>query len=237
MKAFWGEVVGTLIMVFVGLATVANAVIVGTYTELWQVAAQWGLGLIVAIGIFGPVSGAHFNPAISLAFAATTDFPWKKVPAYIVAQCLGAFLGALAVYLYFSGEIANFEQVTGITRGSEAGIRSAMVFGEYFPNPAALEGNSELTSVGVWEAFLAEAGGTSILAAVIFLIIRIKQLPSWSIPVIIGTTLSILIYNFAPTSMAGFNPARDFMPRLLSSFLGWGRSVFSHNGLGWLTVF
>ncbi len=235
MKAFWGEVIGTFIMVFVGLATVVNAAIIGAYSGLWQVAMLWGMGLIAAITICGPISGAHFNPAITLAFASTTDFSWRKVPSYLLAQCLGALIGAALVYGVFSGVIQAYEASHGIVRGTEASIRTAMVFGEFYPNPAA--DNPDLENVGMVTAFLGEAVGTMILAFVIFCIIQLKELPGWMIPVLIGITLTVIISLFAPICMAGFNPARDFIPRALSYFLGWGDVVFTANGAGYLIVY
>ena len=221
-------------MVFVGLATVANAVIIEAYSGLWQVAMLWGMGLMVAITICGPLSGAHFNPAITLAFASTTDFSWRKVPSYFTAQALGALLGAAAVYGVHSDSIAAYELAHGIERGSAESIRTAMVFGEYFPNPAAA-GNVSLDQVSHSTAFLAEGIGTAILAFVIFTLIRTKDLPGWLIPLLIGVTLTFLISLFAPLSMAGFNPFRDLLPRTLSAGLGWGDVVFTHNGWGYLT--
>jgi len=235
-KDFWGEIIGSFIMVFVGLATVVNAAIIGSYCGLLQVAVLWGLGLVIAITISGPMSGAHLNPAITLAFARYTDFSWKDVPRYIIAQCLGSLIAAIFVYLLYAGTLSAFETTLNIERGSPESIRSAMVFGEYFPNPAMLE-VSPLASTSLLSAFLAEALGTGILAYVIFTIIRLKDLPKWLIPILIGVPLTILISLFAPISMAGFNPARDFMPRLLSCFLGWGATPLTANGIGWLVVY
>ena len=237
MKAYGAEILGTFIMVFVGLATVADAVILGNQTSLASVASFWGVGLIAAILICGPISGAHFNPAITLAFAATTDFSWRKVVPYWVAQGIGSLLGAAGVYLCYRAPIAAFELSRGIERGSAESIRSAMGFGEFYPNPAALEQDPGLAQVGTGSAFLAELGGTAILAFVIFMVIRFKGGFRQLIPFIIGLTLAAIIYLFAPVSMAGFNPVRDFVPRLLSAFLGWGAVVFTVNGWGWFTVY
>ena len=236
MKDFLGELIGSFIMVFVGLATVVNAALIGSFSGLLQVAVLWGLGLVIAITISGPMSGAHLNPAITLAFARVTDFSWKKVPRYIIAQCLGSLIAAILVYILYSEAIYSYESLLDIERGSFESVRSAMVFGEYYPNPAMVE-DSPLSSISILSAFLAEAIGTGILAYVIFTIIKLQDLPKWLIPILIGVTLTILISLFAPLSMAGFNPARDFMPRLLSVFLGWGTVPFMANGIGWLVVY
>lgn len=235
MKGFMGEFLGTFIMVFIGLATVVNAAVIEVYTGLFQVAALWGLGLTVAIMITRSMSGAHLNPAVTVAFASCQGFSWKLVPGYIIAQCLGAFLAAAVVYLLFNNAITSYEIGHQMTRGDAETVRSAMVFGEYYPNPAA--DHVSLGRIGMREAALAEGLGTGFLTFIIFSLIRIKDLPSWLIPLLIGMTLTVLISLLAPLSMAGFNPARDFMPRLFSSFVGWERLPFTHNGMGWLVVY
>lgn len=237
MKALFGEGLGTFILVMVGLATVVNADILGALGGLYQVAILWGGGVTIAIFTSRGLSGAHLNPAITIAFASTTDFQWSKVPGYILAQCIGAFLGAALVYMVYGNAIAEFEEARGIVRGTPESIRSAMVFGEFFPNPAILENTPELADTKWGTAFWSELLGTALLAFVIFSIIRIKQLPGWSIPILIGVALAVLIYIFAPFSMAGFNPARDLMPRAFSSLAGWGSTPFSATGHGWITVY
>ena len=235
MKAFSGEIIGTFILVFVGLSAVVNAAIIEVYSGLFQVAMLWGFGLMIAIFVSAPMSGAHLNPAITLAFAFTTDFRWKSVMPYIVAQSLGALLASCVVYLLYGDAITSYEAHHGILRGSEESVRSAMVFGEFFPNPASC--SIALGQVDCRSAFFAEAFGTAFLAFVIFTLIKLKELPNWVVPIFIGLTLTVLISLLAPISMAGFNPARDFIPRLFSNFAGWGTIPFSANGSGWLNVY
>jgi len=209
----------------------------GVYSGLWQVAMLWGMGLMVAITICGPISGAHFNPAVTLAFATTTTFPWRRVGGYILAQCLGALVGAALVYLLYGASITAYEAEHGLLRGTSESVRTAMVFGEYFPNPAAVAEIPALGSTTQSMAFGAELVGTALLAFAIFCLIRLENLPGWLIPILIGVTLTVLISLFAPLSMAGFNPARDLIPRVLSYFLGWREVVFQANGMGYLTVY
>lgn len=237
---FTAEVLGTFVLVLFGCGSVATAVALGAPVGLFQVAIVWGLGLSLAITLTGPHSGAHLNPAITIAFAVWTDFPRNRVPGYLGAQFLGAFLAAIAVYLLFGPAIAVFESTHDIVRGAKGSEASAMIFGEFFPNPGGVSWTEETRpSVGPPQAMLAEFLGTALLALGIFALtaegnpFRSGRLT----PLAIGLLLTVLICLFAPLSQAGFNPARDFAPRLFSAFAGWGGYAFSANGMGWLVVY
>ena len=115
-----------------------------------------------------------------------------------------------------------------------------MVFGEYYPNPLGRplsEGNPDRMSQG--RAFLAEVTGTAILLLVIFCATDAKNAhrPQILTAATIGLTVTMLISLLGPLTMACFNPARDFGPRLFSSLAGWGSVPFTANGYGWLTVY
>lgn len=222
---FLGEVLGTFLLVFFGCGAVANAVVFEAYSGLFQIAAIWGIGLTIAITITGPMSGAHLNPAISIALTVIERFPKRLLPLYLGGQFLGAFLAAVLLFVLFGPGITAFESANGITRGTPGSQASAKIFGEFHP-----------LTTPVRTAFLAELLGTTLLAFVIFALTdkrRTLPLPSWLIPPAIGATLTLLISLFAPLSMAGFNPARDFAPRLFSMFAGWGEIALSTNGPSW----
>jgi len=235
-----GEIIGTFLLVFFGCGSVATAVAVGAPVGLFQIAIIWGMGLASAIYLTGKLSGAHFNPAITIAFAFFTDFPAKRVPGYIMAQLIGAFLAAVAVYTLFGGAIEAYEAENEIRRGKLASVATAKIFGEYFPNWGD-SGFAERAqdSAFHFRACFAELLGTALLALAIFGFIAKgnRTIPDSLIPAAIGMTLTVLICIFAPISQAGFNPARDFAPRLFSFFAGWGKISFSANGIGWLTVY
>ena len=235
-----GEVIGTFLLVFFGCGSVATAVAIDAPVGLFQIGIIWGLGLASAIYLTGKLSGAHFNPAITIAFAVFTDFPAKRVPGYIAAQMIGAFLAAIAVYTLFSGAIEAYELEHGIKRGNVASVATAKIFGEYFPNWGS--GNfAERAKDSAYHlrACFAEMLGTALLALAIFGFIAKgnRTIHDALIPAAIGMTLTVLICIFAPISQAGFNPARDLAPRIFSYFAGWGEITFSANGIGWLTVY
>ena len=222
------ELIGTWLMVFVGTSVVAAAVLAGAQAGLWQVAVVWGLGVSMAIYLTGAVSGAHLNPAVSLAFAIfrPRDFPLRLLLPYWASQLAGAILAGLSVLLVYRSFIRHFEQQHGIERGDPGSQLSTMMFGEYFPNPGILgvdEGARALISpLG---AAAVEALGTGILVLMIFALVdrRNTSLPvKYLAPVFIGLTVAMIISMLAPLTMGGWNPARDFGPRVVSYFAGWG---------------
>ncbi len=222
------ELIGTWLMVFVGTSVVAAAVLAGAQAGLWQVAVVWALGVSMAIYLTGAVSGAHLNPAVSLAFAIfrRRDFPLRLLLPYWVSQLLGAILAGLSVLLVYRSFISHFEAQHGIERGDPGSQLSTMMFGEYFPNPGMVgvdEGARALvTPLG---AAAVEAVGTGILVLMIFALVdrRNTSLPvKYLAPVFIGLTVAMIISMLAPLTMGGWNPARDFGPRLVAFFAGWG---------------
>ncbi len=225
IHACLAEVLGTFVLVLFGIGSVAAAVYTSAQVGLWQVAAVWGFGVTLAIYISGAVSGAHLNPAVSLAFAIfrRDQFPLNRLLAYWGAQLIGAMLAGVAVLLLFNPFISRFEAGNDIVRGEMGSQKSAMAFGEYFPNPAMFD--SLTTSVNVWHAFAVEAFGTAILAMVIFALTERRNagIPTNGMaPFFIGFTVAALISLFAPITQAGWNPARDFGPRIISWVAGWG---------------
>lgn len=227
-RAFIGEVIGTYIMVLFGTGSVAAAVVTHAQVGLWQVAVVWAFGVALAIYATANVSGAHLNPAISLAFAIfrRSEFSPRLLPLYWTAQLVGATLAGVSVLAVFGPFIARFESANSLVRGQEGSQLSAMVFGEYFPNPD-LYGSGEAAAglISPAGAAFVEGFGTAILALVIFSLTdrRNAGLSTKNMtPLLIGFTIAALISLFAPLTQAGWNPARDFGPRIVAFFAGWG---------------
>lgn len=215
-------------MVFAGTAVVAAAVLTGAQAGLWQVAVAWAAGVALAIYLTAAVSGAHLNPAVSLAFAIfrPAEFSWRLLLPYWMAQLLGAALAGVSVLLAYGSYIRRFEAAEGIARGDEGSQLSAMMFGEYFPNPGlAGTGEAAAALVSPWGAAAVEGAGTGILVLVIFALTdrRNTALPvKYLAPALIGLAVALLISMLAPLTQGGWNPARDFGPRLVAFFAGWG---------------
>eukprot|EP00747_Dinoflagellata_sp_TGD_P168164 gnl/TRDRNA2_/TRDRNA2_193918_c0_seq1.p1 gnl/TRDRNA2_/TRDRNA2_193918_c0~~gnl/TRDRNA2_/TRDRNA2_193918_c0_seq1.p1 ORF type:complete len:349 (-),score=56.83 gnl/TRDRNA2_/TRDRNA2_193918_c0_seq1:239-1231(-) len=219
------EAIGTGIIVLIGVGSVVTAVTSGSLQGLWQVAVVWGVGVSVAIATTASVSGAHLNPAITIAAALFTGFPKKEVLPYIGAQMAGATICGFINLIVHGGAIARFEKKNGITRGEEGSVMSAMAFGEYYPNPGIHGYDDEAKEIiGTFGALLVEAWGTFILAFVIRAVTdeRNTAVSKRAAPGIIGFTVSMLISVYAPLTQAGWNPARDFGPRLVAAVAGWG---------------
>ncbi|MBA2271199.1 MAG: aquaporin [Chthoniobacterales bacterium] len=235
-----GEFFGTFLLVFFGCGSVCAAVTTGAQVGVFQIAIVWGLGIATAIYLTGSLSSAHLNPAVTIASAAWSRFPLRLVLPYIAVQMLGAFAAAALLYPIFSGAIAAFEKKNAIERGQPGSEASAMIFGEYYPNP----GGKPLTAaaratMSSSAAFTAELIGTAILVLVIFCVTddRNATRPQLLTAATIGLTVTILISLLGPLTMAGLNPARDLAPRLFSTMAGWRAVPFQVNGLGWLTVY
>jgi glycerol uptake facilitator protein len=235
-----GEFLGTFLLVFFGCGSVAAAILTGAQVGIFQVAIVWGLGIATAIYLTGSLSGAHLNPSVTLALATTNGFPWRRVPAYIAAQCLGAFVASAVLYGVFEGPLCVFEATNGIVRGAAGSEASAMIFGEFFPNPGGKPFNSKtLALISHPSAFGIEVTGTAILVLVILAVThpRNSSRPGLLTPVTIGLTVTMLISLLGPLTMGAFNPARDLAPRVFSSLVGWGAVPFTANGIGWFTVY
>lgn len=235
-----GEFFGTFLLVFFGCGSICAAVLTGAQLGLFQVATIWGLGIATAIYLTGSLSSAHLNPAVTIASAACSPFPRKLVLPYILAQMLGAFAAAALLFGIFASPLREYERKNGITRGEAGSEASAMVFGEYFPNPAGKALTQETRAmISPGGAFSAEVVGTAILVLVIFCSTdeRNGARPQILTAATIGLTITLLISLFGPLTMACFNPARDLAPRIFSSLVGWRAVPFSTNGFGWLTVY
>ncbi|CAG5076629.1 MIP/aquaporin family protein [Parvicella tangerina] len=232
MKAFLGELIGTMILVIIGCGTVAIAVLFGAL-NLYGVALFFGAGVTVAIYASRSMCPAHLNPAVSFAFMLRKALNFRRFFEFVGAQLIGAMLGAIVLLLIFNGFIEEYESANEIVRGSEGSYHSAAMFGEYFPNPGF---ESEL-QVSHYQAIFWEGIGTFFLMLSILYVQRIQEIIKIPAPVIIGLTVALLIILIAPYTQGGFNPARDFGPRIIAYFGGWEKAAFPEVSFGFLTVY
>lgn len=207
-KNFSGELtaefIGTFLLVFLGDLVVATAILYGAYQGQWQPSILWGLTVAAAVYIVGAVSGAHINPAVTLAMALFRKFPWPKAFGYMGAQLAGAFAGAAVLH----GVIAPVLATKGFTE------ETARIFSTY---PGA--------GFPPINAFYMEILLTMVLVMVIMAIgdAKISGLPVAGLgTIIVGATVALLVGVGGPWTMASLNPARDLGPRIWMFIAGWG---------------
>jgi len=236
-----GEVFGTFILVFFGVGAVQAAVATGAQAGLWQVAVVWFVGVSLAIYATAAYSGAHINPAITLVAAVYDRMPILRALVYWAAQLVGAILAALVLYAMFAEAILEFERQNGLLRGGPGSELSAMMFGEYFPNPAVY-GTDETAwrVVSLERAFVAEMIGTAMLAFMVSALTSDQNMarpPAGMTAVMIGLTVAAIISLVAPLTQAALNPARDLGPRLVAYMFGWGEIAIPGPRGGWFIVY
>jgi glycerol uptake facilitator protein len=209
------EFAGTFILILFGVGVVAQ-VVAAEIGDHDSIAWAWGLGVVLGVYVAARVSGAHLNPAVTVALAAFRGFSWAKVLPYALAQTAGAFVAAALVRW-------NYSEVIGAVDPDHT-IATQGIF-------STLPGNGTLP-VGTWGAFRDQIIGTAIL---LFLILAITDLRNTSpgvnlAPFIIG--LIVVAIGMAWGTNAGYaiNPARDLGPRLLSYFTGYGGAWRDQNG-------
>ena len=241
LRPLLGECLGTFLLVGIGTATVASSVLYGRPASLEGVALLWGLGVGVAITATAGLSGAHLNPAVSLALALgrPASFPRRRLLPYAAAQLAGATLAGAAVLAIFGPALRSFEARHGLVRGEPGSERAAMVFGEYFPNPAmSLREDGSTVRISPLEAATREAAGTGVLVLAVFLASRLRgPVVRRLVPWLLGGTVSLLICVLAASTQACLNPARDLGPRLVAFAAGYGPVAIPGPGGGfWVYI-
>lgn len=233
-KEVIGEALGTFVLTLFGCGSVAVSVLFEAHQGLMQVALAWGIGVTLAIYLTRHLSCAHINPAVSLAMVIGGRMSIRRLPYYITAQLIGAVIAGLLVYLLFEPSIAAYETNHEILRGSMESVKTAMIFGEYYPNPAST------AVVSLPLAMIAEGVGTFLLVLMVFALTEgcnVGRPDNALAPVFIGLTVTSIICLIAPLTQAGLNPARDLGPRLVAWCMGWGDAAFPDKVGGFIYVY
>ncbi|MGV9860487.1 MIP/aquaporin family protein [Gordonia sp. NPDC003425] len=212
------ECIGTMILILFGCGVVAQVVCGGFPKSVGggdhnSIAFAWGFGVTLGVYVAGRLSGAHLNPAVTIALAAFKGFEWRKVAPYIGAQLVGAFLGALIVRFAYADQINAVDP--DHTKATQ-GIFSTS------PGPG----------VSMTTAFFDQVIGTAILVAVIFaLTSAINNPPLANMgPLLIGFLVVAIGMAWGTNAGYAINPARDLGPRLASFVTGYGDAMYSANG-------
>jgi MIP family channel proteins len=221
------EFFGTFILIVFGVGVVAQVVLsrqtAGTYLSI---NLGWGLAVTMGCYVSAGVTGAHLNPAVTLALAVHRRFPWTKVVPYAIAQVAGAFVASAVVYLTYREALAAFDGGVRQVLGPQG---TAGIWATY-PQPFL-----SVFPGGVVDQVV----GTALLVGVILAIsdTRNSPAPAGLAPVIAGLLVAVIGMTFGFNAGYAINPARDFGPRLFTAVAGWGRGVFTAaNGWWWVPV-
>lgn len=212
------EFAGTMILILFGVGVVAQVTTSsdGSLGDHDSIAWAWGIGVTLGVYVAARLSGAHLNPAVTVALAAFTEFEWRKVAPYALAQTAGAFVAALIVRVTYADLIGAVDP--GHT------IKTQGIF-------STLPGNGG-ADVSIPTAFLDQVVGTAILVFVIFALTSAWNNPPLANlgPVVVG--LLVVGIGMAWGANAGYaiNPARDLGPRLASLVTGYGGALSDQNG-------
>ena len=223
LRQVLAECLGTFVLILFGAGVVAQ------YTVSKQTAGSylainlaWGLGVVMGCYVSAGVSGAHLNPAVTLAAAVYRGFPWRKVLPYIAGQFVGAFVAAAVVYLTYREGLTAFDGGVRQVLGPQG---TAGIFATY-PQPYLT------TFPG---GFIDQVVGTMILVAVILGITdqRNAPAPAGLTPLIVGLLVVGIGTAFGVNCGYAINPARDLGPRMFTALAGWGSEVFRAGNHWW----
>ena len=213
------EAVGTAFIVLGGCGVVCAAKYAGSGMGAFGLAATWGISVALAVYATREISGAHLNPAVTVALVANGMAPLGEAPWYIGAQMVGATLAGFINYFVFAAGIAALEASQQVVRGTAAS--TAIYHGAFGMVPT-------VALVGPFGAFVCEVWMTAVLAFMIFAFTdEDNTMPTDAAPLAIGATVATLIATFGPVTGCGMNPARDLGPRLVTLFTGWGGAALS----------
>ena len=222
MREALAEFFGTFVLILLGVGVVAQVVLsqqtAGSYLSI---NLAWGLAVTMGCYVAGGVSGAHMNPAVTIALAIHRGFAWSKVPAYVIAQVAGAFAAAAVVYFTYADAFTHFDGGVRQVAGPQG---TAGIFATY-PQPF-------LSLAG---GLVDQVVGTALLMAVILGVTDARNTPPAAglTPLIIGLLVMAIGMSFGFNAGYAINPARDFGPRLFTAVGGWGVEVFSASGSWW----
>ncbi|MBS1786658.1 MAG: MIP family channel protein [Acidobacteria bacterium] len=207
------EFLGTFVLIAFGAAVVAQVVLGKNQNgEYLSINLAWGFAVTMGIYVAGGVSGAHLNPAVTMALAVRGQFPWSKFLPYFVAQTAGAFCGAATAFIVYREAFHAFDG--GVRQMNTAGIFAT------YPQPY-------LSTSG---ALIDQIVGTAMLMLVISAIGDARNsVPGNVAPLAVG--FLVMVIGMAMGLNAGYaiNPARDLGPRLFTAVAGWGSQVFTIN--------
>ncbi|MEV6834600.1 MIP family channel protein [Streptomyces sp. NPDC051133] len=243
------EFLGTFVLISFGCGVVAMAVAAlpgsgraATPTTIFLAAGDWllitwGWAFAVVFGVYvaGGVSGAHLNPAVTLAMAARRGFSWAKVLPYWFSQVVGALTGAALVYLVYHDAINAYDQVATAPKVNGHTNATFSIFATF---PAAYFHG------GIWGPLIDQIVGTAFLLMLIAAVLDVRNqaVKANLAPLVVGFVVAAIGMSYGANAGYAINPARDFGPRLLTYAEGWGSLAFPgsvsgvYSGYWWIPI-
>lgn len=219
MSPYLAEFIGTALLVYLGDGVCANHNLKktgGYHSGLIVIAFGWAFAVVIPALIFGPASGAHFNPALTIALAVGGSLSWSLVPGYIATQMLGGILGACLVFLQYKDHFNATED-------------KGAVLGSFCTSPAI---------PNTVQNVISEIMGTFML---VFAILGISQTTSLDTSASLNTfgvggIILVIGVSLGGTTGYAINPARDLGPRIAHAFLPIKTKGDSNWGYAWIPV-
>lgn len=216
MSGFIGEFFGTLILIVLGVGTMASVNLKKAYahgSDWTYVSIAWGLAVTMGVYVAGTLgSQGHLNPAVTIGFAAFGFFPWGEVVPYLLGQFLGAFVGAALVIIQFYPHF----KATSNTEGNSVGIFST---GPSIPNPLF---NFLSETIATW--------------AFIFILLNLGDFTQGLKPFMVGLVITVVGMALGSTTGFALNPARDWGPRLAYTVLPIPNRGTANWGYAWVPM-
>ncbi len=228
MSPFIAELLGTMLLILMGAGVCANVLLTKTkgHAAGWMViTTAWALGVFIGVVVAGPYSGAHLNPAVTFGLALSGQFAWNAVGYYIIAQMLGAALGAFLVWLVYKD---HFDQ----TKEPQSKL-------------AVFSTNAEIRNPVI--NFITEMVGTFVLMFVVFYITdgRFESVNTGESGIVglgsvgaIPVAFTVWVIGLSLGGPTGYaiNPARDLAPRIMHALLPIRGKGDSDWGYAWIPV-
>jgi len=224
-REFLAECGGTFLLVVFGCGSIAQSTLsLGIKGDFFSINWGWCIGAVLGLLLCGEVSGGHINPAVTVALATLGKFPWRRVPHYLAAQYLGAFLASAAVFLVYWDALVWYEHDRGRYRAT--------------PDTAAIFGTYPAPHLTLWGGVGDQLLGTGLLLLCVCAITdrNNMRVSRQLVPFFVGLTILAIGVCFGFNCGYAINPARDFAPRLFSAVSGWGLDVFTSPTYHWWLV-
>ncbi len=216
MHPYIAEFVGTLLLVLIGNGVVAGSLLKGSKAEnggWWIICFTWGMAVTLAVYAVGDFSGAHLNPAVTVALAYAGDFAWADVTGYVLAQVAGAFAASVLVWLHY---LPHWQGT------NDGGAKRAV----FCTAPAIRNTVANLFS---------ELVATAVLVLGL-LFLGAQEFTQGLKPLVVGILVMVIGLSLGGTTGFAINPARDFGPRLAHAILPIHGKAPSDWGYAWIPV-